>query len=1200
MIKKVLSIILSLSMLLPLCFTVNAENEENTVITSSSPFTDISGHWAEDEIKYMYNSGLVSGVSETEFCPDMTIDKAQFITMVVRALGVEEDIYSLNYSDIDIISDWFAGYVGGAVNAGIVENSVFPFLPEEKITRASAAVMLYNALAYTGLLESTGNKICNYEDVSNEDAELLSAVSAVSEMNIMVGQSENYFAADSSITRAEAATVVKRLSLASETVGEVLAYSTSEADGNDIIKISGNGAYAEIENLDFHYGLNKLSVEATADKDELQLELWIDSLNPLSGTKLGTVLLEKGSTYKEQTALINRAYGTHKAYLRLVGDGEVSIKNVSLNVDEIQLNVKERSALSGMTRSQTKLTDIKAGGYIEFNGVEFGTGYDTIEITMENSTAGQMLEVWVDDLKATVVETLDSGDEGITLKVPVVKANGTKKLSIKAITQIDGSISNIRFYNLTGKADVMVASDKFEDDLEVSMADDGYDSYTETEALKDGDVLKLPGVNLSDGYNVLTLRMRHPVSDMPGVVVADETGNNIDAYLMSIPSEEDEAYIEVRLDSPNGKKVGVIKNNPIDTGTLYDTQSCYLYDASGIRDVYLKTVGNINWNIGFAKFQERGWYDSGIMTLEAENMDVHKGTVTNPKDASRYVPNTIESESSGKATVKISDPDGYVEFTVPEVFAGEQDRTAITVRHSITDVIDENNLSVGQDGKLKISINGAPATLIDYFKCEETDSMKLSSKYSKGYAESYLGIGNSLDKKGDYGTFYYDDGYGVIKGTVKPGDKIRLMPQIDENVTECYIDCVDIENIPKALEKPDNFLSITDMGAIPNDDIDDGVALRAACDEVRENPYAYSGVWIPQGHFNIKTFIGDSSKGASFDGIRVMGAGMWYSRLQSSNPDTTWWNVGYSIDDNTVLNNFAMHGEGIQRGNGYDGKGTNAICLAGIGAVFASKIWMEHWIGGMWNNNGTGVYRNNRIKNTWADGLNIHGSGSGVAYERNFVRATGDDGLAIFSNCSEGPNCVKDIKIKNNNVSGVWHASGIALWGADNVEVTNNLVSDSATQAGIVFNSWGYTACAVSNAWIRNNRIERCGNRNSGSQDQGAFGFTPGEYSESYNTTYYNLYIENNETIDNPSVFLRISTMPKGGSVDIDVRYNYIRNTCLSFPERRRLFQWQTADTKGTIRITQNLLDGEFVKLLGSNSTQMTEVVTGNIPNNWN
>ncbi len=81
-------------------------------------------------------------------------------------------------------------------------------------------------------------------------------------------------------------------------------------------------------------------------------------------------------------------------------------------------------------------------------------------------------------------------------------------------------------------------------------------------------------------------------------------------------------------------------------------------------------------------------------------------------------------------------------------------------------------------------------------------------------------------------------------------------------------------------------------------------------------------------------------------------------------------------------------------------------------------------------------------------------------------------------------------------------------------------------------------------------------------------GMTPGYYSENYNSIFYNVYFENNETIDNPSVFFRISSQPEAYLVDIDLRYNYVRNTCLAFPERRRLFQWQTSDVMGTVRIT--------------------------------
>ena len=41
---------------------------------------------------------------------------------------------------------------------------------------------------------------------------------------------------------------------------------------------------------------------------------------------------------------------------------------------------------------------------------------------------------------------------------------------------------------------------------------------------KDGDVLKLPGVNFSDGFNILTLRMKHEEIDYPNVFISNERG----------------------------------------------------------------------------------------------------------------------------------------------------------------------------------------------------------------------------------------------------------------------------------------------------------------------------------------------------------------------------------------------------------------------------------------------------------------------------------------------------------------------------------------------------------------------------------------------------------------------------------------------------------------------------------------------------
>lgn len=56
----------------------------------SSPFTDISGSWAESFIAYARSRGLVRGVTDTSFSPGGTVSVRDYLTMVLRALGYAE------------------------------------------------------------------------------------------------------------------------------------------------------------------------------------------------------------------------------------------------------------------------------------------------------------------------------------------------------------------------------------------------------------------------------------------------------------------------------------------------------------------------------------------------------------------------------------------------------------------------------------------------------------------------------------------------------------------------------------------------------------------------------------------------------------------------------------------------------------------------------------------------------------------------------------------------------------------------------------------------------------------------------------------------------------------------------------------------------------------------------------------------------
>lgn len=64
------------------------------------PFEDIKGHWAEDDIKKMYFAGLIEGKTETEFCPDETLTRAEVATLLSRLTKkYDEIIEELQRSD---------------------------------------------------------------------------------------------------------------------------------------------------------------------------------------------------------------------------------------------------------------------------------------------------------------------------------------------------------------------------------------------------------------------------------------------------------------------------------------------------------------------------------------------------------------------------------------------------------------------------------------------------------------------------------------------------------------------------------------------------------------------------------------------------------------------------------------------------------------------------------------------------------------------------------------------------------------------------------------------------------------------------------------------------------------------------------------------------------------------------------------------
>lgn len=116
-------------------------------------FGDVVYNDYRAEIEALAKAGIIDGMTDTTFSPDATMTRAQFATIVVKTLGLEQKKVS-NFSDVPA-GKWFAGYVGAAYSAGIIQGrSDTVFDPEGTITDIEAFIMLARAAKQVGVNES--------------------------------------------------------------------------------------------------------------------------------------------------------------------------------------------------------------------------------------------------------------------------------------------------------------------------------------------------------------------------------------------------------------------------------------------------------------------------------------------------------------------------------------------------------------------------------------------------------------------------------------------------------------------------------------------------------------------------------------------------------------------------------------------------------------------------------------------------------------------------------------------------------------------------------------------------------------------------------------------------------------------------------------------------------------------------------------
>ena len=178
------------------------------------PFTDVAeGAWYYDYIVTAYEDGLMVGVSDTEFAPNVAMDRAMLVSLIYQLEGSPEVEGAASELFSDVADDaWYASALVWASQNGLLEGFVDgeTFGAEEAITREELAEMLYAYALYEGEA-AVENAELAWADAADVSEDAVDAVAYCTNEALMVGVSDTEFDPDGSATRAMVATVLARL-----------------------------------------------------------------------------------------------------------------------------------------------------------------------------------------------------------------------------------------------------------------------------------------------------------------------------------------------------------------------------------------------------------------------------------------------------------------------------------------------------------------------------------------------------------------------------------------------------------------------------------------------------------------------------------------------------------------------------------------------------------------------------------------------------------------------------------------------------------------------------------------------------------------------------------------------------------------------------------------------------------------------------
>lgn len=175
---------------------------------SHTSWPDVKSHWAKQTFITAYEKGIINGYADGNMRPDELITRVQFATMLVRALDLKSPSTGITFTDKLDIPDWAASQMASAVEAGILTGYEDGSLrPNVLINRAEMITMLMRAFHVNAGNQKDGS----FKDTGSIPDWAQSFIAKAAELGIISGYEDGTFKPMNGATRAEALTALLRL-----------------------------------------------------------------------------------------------------------------------------------------------------------------------------------------------------------------------------------------------------------------------------------------------------------------------------------------------------------------------------------------------------------------------------------------------------------------------------------------------------------------------------------------------------------------------------------------------------------------------------------------------------------------------------------------------------------------------------------------------------------------------------------------------------------------------------------------------------------------------------------------------------------------------------------------------------------------------------------------------------------------------------